>query len=80
MSALSQHEVIPGSALTTVDTALPVDGSISPCAILTHCLGMMRHWSSTVNLGRPVPRDRAPSSARPDLSRPGWWPRRRTSR
>lgn len=42
----------------TVDTALPVDGSISPCAILTHCLGMMRHWSSTVNLGRPVPRDR----------------------
>ncbi|WP_343281985.1 DUF664 domain-containing protein [Micrococcus sp. 2A] len=74
MSQLSQYEVILGYALEkfdtivailsqmddeTANTALPVAGSNSPYVILTHCLGMMRRWSSTVNLGRPVPRDRA---------------------
>lgn len=33
-------------------------GANSPYAILAHCLGMMRRWSSTVNLDVPVPRDR----------------------
>ncbi|MEO4039439.1 DUF664 domain-containing protein [Micrococcaceae bacterium Sec6.3] len=74
MSQMSQYEVILGYALEkfdtivailsqmddeTANTALPVAGSNSPYVILTHCLGMMRRWSSTVNLGRPVPRDRA---------------------
>ncbi len=35
-----------------------VPGANSPYALLTHCLGMMRRWSSTVNLGVTVPRDR----------------------
>jgi hypothetical protein len=34
-------------------------GANSPFAILTHCLGVVAHWASTVNLGEVVPRDRA---------------------
>ena len=41
-----------------VGATLPVAGSNSPYALLTHCLGAMRRWSSTVNLGGTVPRDR----------------------
>lgn len=37
---------------------LPVTGSNSAVQLLLHCCGMMRRWSSTVNLGREVPRDR----------------------
>ena len=33
-------------------------GANSPFAILTHCLGVVAHWASTVNLGLVVPRDR----------------------
>jgi hypothetical protein len=33
-------------------------GANSPVALLVHCCGMARHWSSTVNLGVVVPRDR----------------------
>lgn len=33
-------------------------GANSAYAILTHCLGVMGHWASTVNLGIVVPRDR----------------------
>ena len=42
----------------TANATLPVAGSNSPYALLTHCLGAMRRWSSTVNLGATVPRDR----------------------
>ncbi|GAA4288385.1 DUF664 domain-containing protein [Georgenia daeguensis] len=35
-----------------------VEGANSPVAILVHCCGMMRNWSSTVNLGVPIPRHR----------------------
>jgi hypothetical protein len=35
-----------------------VDGANSPLVILVHCCGVMRNWSSTVNRGIPVPRDR----------------------
>ena len=42
----------------TANATLPVAGSNSPYALLTHCLGAMRRWSSTVNLGGTVPRDR----------------------
>jgi len=41
-----------------VNDCLPLDGSNSPVQILLHCCGMMRRWSSTVNLGITVPRDR----------------------
>jgi gluconokinase len=33
-------------------------GANSPFAILTHCLGVVANWASTVNLGEVVPRDR----------------------
>ena len=33
-------------------------GSNSLLQILVHCCGMMRRWSSSVNLGRVIPRDR----------------------
>ncbi|MGL3805261.1 mycothiol transferase [Paeniglutamicibacter sp. R2-26] len=36
--------------------ALP--GANTPYGILNHCLGMMRRWSSSVNRGIEVPRDR----------------------
>ncbi|WP_418907643.1 DinB family protein [Glutamicibacter endophyticus] len=38
---------------------LPVPGSNSAIQLLSHCCGMMRRWSSTVNRGVTVPRDRA---------------------
>ena len=34
-------------------------GANSPYAILTHCLGVIGGWASTVNLGQVIPRDRA---------------------
>lgn len=40
------------------NTTLPVEGSNSVVQILTHCCGVMRRWSSTVNLGVEIPRDR----------------------
>ncbi|HJX78665.1 mycothiol transferase [Glutamicibacter sp.] len=52
-----------------INSCLPVEGSNSPVQILVHCCGMMRRWSSTVNLGIKVPRDRdAEFSAR--MSKP----------
>ena len=33
-------------------------GANSPVQILTHCLGVCAAWASTINLHRPVPRDR----------------------
>lgn len=41
------------------NSVLPVHGSNSPVQLVLHCCGMMRRWSSTVNLGIEVPRDRA---------------------
>jgi len=41
-----------------VNGCLPMHGSNSPVQILLHCCGMMRRWSSTVNLGVEIPRDR----------------------
>ncbi|PJJ43150.1 uncharacterized protein DUF664 [Glutamicibacter mysorens] len=41
------------------NSLLPVQGSNSPVQLMLHCCGMMRRWSSTVNLGVEVPRDRA---------------------
>lgn len=40
------------------NAVLPVAGSNSPVQLLTHCCGLMRRWSSSVNLGALVPRDR----------------------
>lgn len=42
----------------SANTVLPVEGSNSVVQLLSHCCGMMRHWSSSVNLGIEVPRDR----------------------
>ncbi len=41
-----------------VNTAPSLPGANSPVQILVHCCGMMRRWSSSVNLGVPVTRDR----------------------
>lgn len=41
-----------------INSCLPIAGSNSPVQIVLHCCGMMRRWSSTVNLGIAVPRDR----------------------
>lgn len=41
-----------------INSCLPIEGSNSPVQILLHCCGMTRRWSSTVNLGIAVPRDR----------------------
>ena len=46
-----------GDELATISPVLP--GANSPYAILNHCLGMMRYWSSSVNRGIQIPRDRA---------------------
>lgn len=43
----------------TANQTLNVSGSNSPIQILVHCCGMLRRWSSTVNLDQPIPRDRA---------------------
>lgn len=43
---------------TLANTRPAFDGANSPVAILMHCCGMMRRWSSSVNLGIEVPRDR----------------------
>lgn len=42
----------------TANAVPPAPGANSPFVLLTHCLGMMRRWSSTVNLGIRIPRDR----------------------
>ncbi|GAA1498035.1 DUF664 domain-containing protein [Paeniglutamicibacter kerguelensis] len=45
-----------GDELATRPPAVP--GANAPYGILNHCLGMMRRWSSTVNRGIEIPRDR----------------------
>ena len=45
-----------GDDLANARPDLP--GANSPYAILTHCLGVVGNWASTVNLGEVVPRDR----------------------
>lgn len=45
-----------GDDLATRALALP--GANTPYGILNHCLGMMRRWSSSVNRGIEIPRDR----------------------
>ncbi len=36
-----------------------LEGSNSPCAILTHCLGVMEYWGGATLADRPIVRDRA---------------------
>lgn len=50
-------DVLAGLDDATANTA-PAAGANTPYALLTHCLGMCRYWSSTVNRGVRVPRDR----------------------
>jgi hypothetical protein len=45
-----------GDDLANQRPGLP--GANSPFAILTHCVGVVANWASTVNLGEVVPRDR----------------------
>lgn len=42
----------------TANTAPELPDANSPFVLLTHCLGMLRRWTSTVNLGVVIPRDR----------------------
>lgn len=51
-------ETVRGIPDDLVNGCLPMHGSNSPVQILLHCCGMMRRWSSTVNLGVEIPRDR----------------------
>jgi hypothetical protein len=44
---------------TAANAVLPVAGSNSAVQLLVHCCGLLRRWSSTVNLGVEVPRDRS---------------------
>lgn len=37
------------------NATVPVDGSNSVVQLLVHCCGMLRRWSSSVNLGVEVP-------------------------
>lgn len=43
---------------SVANTQLAVPGSNSVVQIVVHCCGMMRRWSSSVNLGQEVHRDR----------------------
>ena len=45
-----------GDDLANTRPDLP--GANTPYAILSHCLGVVARWASTVNLGEIVPRDR----------------------
>ena len=82
-----------GDDLANTRPDLP--GANSPYAILTHCLGVVGNWASTVNLGEVVPRDRdaeftasgpvAGLAAETDrirelLARSGWAARHRSRR
>ncbi|MGZ2224488.1 mycothiol transferase [Glutamicibacter nicotianae] len=51
-------DIVNGIPDELVNFTLPAQASNSPVQILVHCCGMMRRWSSTVNLGVAVPRDR----------------------
>ena len=55
--AMRDHVVELGDELANTRPDLP--GANTPYAILTHCLGVVARWASTVNLGEVVPRDRA---------------------
>ncbi|MBG6192450.1 putative damage-inducible protein DinB [Arthrobacter sp. CAN_A212] len=51
-------ELLVGLDDELANRSLPWKGSNSIVQILVHCCGMMRHWSSSVNLGNDIPRDR----------------------
>lgn len=51
-------ELLVGLDDELANRSLPWEGSNSIVQILVHCCGMMRRWSSDVNLGHDVPRDR----------------------
>jgi len=50
--------VVTGMDDATLNRRPPFPGGNSPHQLVGHCLGMARRWSSTVNLGVTVPRDR----------------------
>lgn len=50
--------ILAGMDDVTANRTLGVRGSNSPYVLLFHSLGAMRRWSSTVNRGIEVPRDR----------------------
>lgn len=51
-------ELVAGMDDAAANTVPPLPGGNSVVQLLTHCCGMMRKWSSTVNLGVQVCRDR----------------------
>lgn len=50
--------LVAGSDDATILEVPPLPGANSLAGILNHCCAMARHWTSTVDLGREVPRDR----------------------
>ncbi len=55
----AQRDIVVGLGDELANRRPDLPGANSPYAILTHSLGVMAYWSSTVNLGVEVPRDRA---------------------
>ena len=55
---VAQRDIVLGLGDEDANTRPDLAGANSAYAILTHCLGVMRYWASTVNRGITVPRDR----------------------
>ncbi|MEO5981443.1 MAG: DUF664 domain-containing protein [Pedococcus sp.] len=55
---LAMRDVVLDLGDDLANTRPDLPGANSPFAILTHCLGVVARWASTVNLGEIVPRDR----------------------
>lgn len=55
---VAMRDLVVGLGDDLANTAPDLTGANSPYAILTHCLGVVGNWASTVNLGEVVPRDR----------------------
>jgi uncharacterized damage-inducible protein DinB len=63
--------IVEGLGDEAANLRLDIEGSNSPFAILTHCLGVMEYWAGHVVAGRSINRDRDAefhaSGAVPDL-------------
>jgi hypothetical protein len=55
---VSQRDIVLGLGDERANARPDLPGANSAYAILTHCLGVMRYWASTVNRGITIPRDR----------------------
>ncbi|MFC8504013.1 DinB family protein [Pedococcus sp. NPDC057267] len=56
---VAMRDIVTGLGDDLANRRPDLPGANSPGQILTHCLGVCAAWASTINLNRPVPRDRA---------------------